>query len=35
MNSGIYKIANITTGNCYVGSAVNLHRGFNEHINTL
>ena len=35
MNSGIYKIANITTGDFYVGSAVNLHRRFNEHKNTL
>lgn len=31
MSSGIYRIRNIASGKCYVGSAVNVDRRFGEH----
>lgn len=31
MSSGIYKIVNVITGKCYVGSAVNINKRFIKH----
>ncbi len=33
--SGIYKITNLVTGDCYIGSAINLNRRKNQHYYSL
>jgi len=35
MNGDIYKIANIVTGDFYIGSSVNINKRFNRHENML
>lgn len=35
MTSGIYKIVNIITNDCYIGSSVNINKRKNQHFNLL